>query len=199
MKIELNKSLGDDQSIDLENHLLEVAEEAYLTEKPDIYSFAVTSAMDVQSEELGNAIIDFISNNIPRVIIWKDGVKVVDKFDTSPLDLDDSIPKTKPADLVEALLGESKLPPEIVNSPLIVAAAKEFLKHASKNSSPGNMIHPTRFHVADYFNATGLPNDLQSLIYDTDGDHDQMFYDVRGLITQKAQELRSGDKRFRAR
>ncbi len=101
MKISLNRQLDADQLIDLENHVIDVAEEAYMTEqpRPDLDQFAVRGYLDVQSEELAKAIIDFISLNIPRVIVWKDEKKVVDKFDTSPLDLEST-----PAAVVNKLL-----------------------------------------------------------------------------------------------
>lgn len=90
MKISLNRQLDTGQLLDLENHVLEVAEEAYMTEepRPDLDRFAIDGTLIVQSEELGQAIIDFLSLNVPRIIIWKDDKKVVDEFGNSPLDIE---------------------------------------------------------------------------------------------------------------
>lgn len=111
MKIALNKQLDTGQLLDLENHVLEVAEEAYMTEepRPDLDRFAVDGTLVVQSEELGNAIIDFLSNNVKRIIIWKDDKKVVDKFGNSPLDLEAE--SVTPAQVVNKLLEDEDLQP----------------------------------------------------------------------------------------
>jgi hypothetical protein len=103
MKIELNHQLDTGQLLDLENHLLEKFEEAYLTERPDLDQLAIRGSVEIQNEELGNELISFIELNVPRVIIWKDGTKVADKFGASnPFDLG----VTTPAKVVEQLLAE---------------------------------------------------------------------------------------------
>jgi hypothetical protein len=104
VKIELNKSLDTGQLLDLENHLIEKSEEAYLTERPDLDQLAVRSGIEIQNEELGAELISFLELNIPRIIIWKDGVKVADKFGNSPFDLE----SMKPKDAVNKLLEDDE-------------------------------------------------------------------------------------------
>lgn len=130
MKISLNRQLDTDQLIDLENHVIEVAEEAYMTEqpRPDLDQFAVRGYLEVQSEELAKAIIDFISQNIPRVIIWKDEKKVVDKFGNSPLDIEGEKDRREfgpresltPAQFVESLLAEDTEIPSLRGKGIVV-------------------------------------------------------------------------------
>ena len=107
MKIETNRLLDSDQVTDLYNHLSDLdlpgLDKPMFPEDPpaiDVDELAIRGAIDVP-EQTGNVIIDWISKHVPRVIIWVDGKKVVDKYGNSPLDIDAE-------DIVDSLLSEGE-------------------------------------------------------------------------------------------
>jgi hypothetical protein len=171
MKIEVNQNLDTGDLLDLENHLIEVAEEAYLTERPDLDRLAINGTIEVASEELGSAIIGFLRDNIKRAIVWVDGTKVVDKFgsDNSPLDLEaESVTPTK---LVDRMLENQE--------PSIDAAARSFLQYVWREKRRGNPIPINSNEVATFFSSRGGLSDLAMR-------DPKIKIDDRGTVTNQA-------------
>lgn len=87
-RIDLNYAISDDQLTQLDHAVADADLPYGSEEQQSLFDLASEGKATIENEELANFVIDFLGKTMPRIIVWKNGKAVVNKYGKSPLDIE---------------------------------------------------------------------------------------------------------------